>query len=79
MTFSDVHAWTVPAGLKAYIAGGQKENQKDGTITLSLTQVETIPACTGVILEGKGGESYNLTSTDCGTAMKRMVQNHWLI
>ena len=70
MTFSDVHAWTVPAGLKAYIAGGQKENQKDGTITLSLTQVETIPACTGVILEGKGGESYDLTSTDCGTAMK---------
>lgn len=69
MTFSDVHAWTVPAGLKAYIAGGQK-TQKDGTITLSLTQVETIPACTGVILEGKGGESYNLTSTDCGTAMK---------
>ena len=70
MTFSDVHAWTVPAGLKAYIAGGQKENQEDRTITLALTQVETIPACTGVILEGKGGESYNLTSTDCGTAMK---------
>ena len=69
MTFSDVHAWTVPAGLKAYIAGGQK-TQKDGTITLALTAVETIPACTGVILEGKGGESYNLTSTDCGTAMK---------
>ena len=69
MTFSDVHAWTVPAGLKAYIAGGQK-TQKDGTITLSLTQVETIPACTGVILEGKGNESYELTSTDCGTAMK---------
>lgn len=69
MTFSDVHAWTVPAGLKAYIAGGQK-TQKDGTITLALTQVETIPACTGVILEGKGGESYDLTSTDCGTAMK---------
>lgn len=70
MTFSDVHAWSVPAGLKAYIAGGQKENQKDGPITLSLTQIETIPACTGVILEGKGGESYDLTSTDCGTAMK---------
>lgn len=70
MTFSDVHAWTVPAGLKAYIAGGQKENQKDETITLTLTEVETIPACTGVILEGKGGESYDLTSTDCGTAMK---------
>ena len=70
MTFSDVHAWTVPAGLKAYIAGGQKENQEDRTITLALTQVETIPACTGVILEGKGGESYDLTSTDCGTAMK---------
>lgn len=69
MTFSDVHAWTVPAGLKAYIAGGQK-TQKDGTITLSLTQVETIPACTGVILEGKCNESYDLTSTDCGTAMK---------
>ena len=69
MTFSDVHAWTVPTGLKAYIAGGQK-NQKDGTITLALTEVETIPACTGVILEGKGGESYELTSTDCGTAMK---------
>lgn len=69
MTFSDVHAWTVPAGLKAYIAGSQK-TQKDGTITLSLTQVETIPACTGVILEGKGNESYDLTSTDCGTAMK---------
>lgn len=69
MTFSDVHAWTVPAGLNAYIAGGQK-TQKDGTITLALTQVETIPACTGVILEGKGGESYDLTSTDCGTAMK---------
>ena len=69
MTFSDVHAWTVPAGLKAYIAGGQK-TQKDGTITLALTAVETIPACTGVILEGKGGESYDLTSTDCGTAMK---------
>ena len=70
MTFSDVHAWTVPAGLKAYIAGGQKENQEDRTITLALTQVETIPACTGVILEGKGGESYELTSTDCGTAMR---------
>ena len=69
MTFSDVHAWTVPAGLKAYIAGGQK-TQKDGTITLTLTAVETIPACTGVILEGKGNESYDLTSTDCGTAMK---------
>lgn len=69
MTFSDVHAWTVPAGLKAYIAGGQK-NQKDENITLALTEVETIPACTGVILEGKGGESYELTSTDCGTAMK---------
>lgn len=69
MTFSDVHAWKVPAGLKAYIAGGQK-TQKDGTITLSLTEVETIPACTGVILEGKGNESYELTSTDCGTAMK---------
>ena len=69
MTFSDVHAWKVPAGLKAYIAGGQK-TQKDGTITLALTEVETIPACTGVILEGKGGESYDLTSTDCGTAMK---------
>ena len=69
ITFSDVHAWTVPAGLKAYIAGGQKP-QKDGTITLSLTEVETIPACTGVILEGIGGKSYELTSTDCGTAMK---------
>ena len=69
MTFSDVHAWKVPAGLKAYIAGGQK-TQKDGTISLALTEVEAIPACTGVILEGKGGESYNLTSTDCGTAMK---------
>ena len=69
MTFSDVHAWTVPAGLKAYIAGGQK-NQKDETITLALTEVKTIPACTGVILEGKGGESYELKSTDCGTAMK---------
>ena len=69
MTFSDVHAWTVPTGLKAYIAGTQK-TQKDRTITLSLTQVETIPACTGVILEGKGGESYELTSTDCGTAMR---------
>lgn len=69
MTFSDVHAWTVPAGLKAYIAGGQK-NQKDETITLSLTEVKTIPACTGVILEGTGGKSYDLTSTDCGTAMK---------
>ena len=69
MTFSDVHAWTVPTGLKAYIAGGQK-TQKDGTITLALTAVETIPACTGVILEGKGGKSYELTSTDCGTAMK---------
>ena len=69
MTFSDVHAWKVPAGLKAYIAGGQK-TQKDGTITLAFTQVETIPACTGVILEGKGDESYDLTSTDYGTAMK---------
>lgn len=69
MTFSDVHAWTVPAGLKAYIAGVQK-TQKDETITLALTEVETIPACTGVILEGKGNESYDLTSTDCGTAMK---------
>ncbi len=69
MTFSDVHAWTVPTGLKAYIAGVQK-NQKDETITLALTEVKTIPACTGVILEGKGGESYELASTDCGTAMK---------
>ena len=69
MTFSDVHAWTVPAGLKAYIASSQK-TQKDGTITLSLTEVTTIPACTGVILEGMGGKSYNLTSTDCGTAMR---------
>ena len=65
MTFSDVHAWKVPTGLKAYIAGGQK-TQKDETITLALTEVETIPACTGVILEGKGNESYDLTSTDCG-------------
>ena len=69
MTFSDVHAWKVPTGLKAYIASGQK-TQKDETITLALTEVETIPACTGVILEGKGNESYDLTSTDCGTAMK---------
>lgn len=69
MTFSDVHAWTVPAGLKAYIASSQKA-QKDGTITLALTEVETIPACTGVILEGMGGQSYELTSTDCGTAMR---------
>ena len=69
MTFSDVHAWKVPTGLKAYIAGCQK-TQKDETITLALTEVETIPACTGVILEGKGNESYDLTSTDCGTAMK---------
>lgn len=69
MTFSDVHAWKVPTGLKAYIAGVQK-TQKDKTITLALTEVETIPACTGVILEGKGNESYDLTSTDCGTAMK---------
>lgn len=69
MTFSDVHAWKVPTGLKAYIAGGQK-TQKDEPITLALTEVETIPACTGVILEGKGNESYDLTSTDCGTAMK---------
>lgn len=69
MTFSDVHAWTVPAGLKAYIASSQKA-QKDGTITLSLTEVTTIPACTGVILEGMGGQSYELTSTDCGTAMR---------
>ena len=69
MTFSDVHAWKVPTGLKAYIAGGQK-TQKDETITLALTEVETIPACTGVILVGKGNESYDLTSTDCGTAMK---------
>lgn len=69
MTFSDVHAWKVPTGLKAYIAGGQK-TQKDETITLALTEVETIPACTGVILEGMGGQSYELTSTDCGTAMK---------
>lgn len=69
MTFSDVHAWTIPASLKAYIASSQKL-QKDGTITLGLTEVETIPACTGVILEGMGGQSYNLTSTDCGTAMR---------
>ena len=69
MTFSDVHAWKVPTGLKAYIAGVQK-TQKDETITLALTEVETIPACTGVILEGKGNESYDLTSTNCGTAMK---------
>lgn len=69
MTFSDVHAWTVPAGLKAYIASSQR-TQKDGNITLSLTEVKTIPACTGVILEGMGGKSYDLTSTDCGTAMK---------
>lgn len=69
MTFSDVHAWTVPAGLKAYIASSQKA-QEDGTITLSLTEVKTIPACTGVILEGMGGKSYDLTSTDCGTAMR---------
>ena len=69
MTFSDVHAWKVPTGLKAYIAGVQK-TQKDETITLALTEFETIPACTGVILEGKGNESYDLTSTDCGTAMK---------
>ena len=69
MTFSDVHAWTVPADLKAYIASSQK-TQKDGTITLALTEVETIPACTGVILEVMGGQSYELTSTDCGTAMR---------
>lgn len=69
MTFSDVHAWKVPAELKAYIASNNK-TQSDGSITLNLNEVNTIPACTGVILEGIGNTSYELTATDCGTAMK---------
>lgn len=63
-TFSDTHAWTIPEGLKVYYASAIDKRGE----TLGLKVVTgSIPACTGVILQGTANAEYTLTSTDAGS------------
>ena len=62
MTFSDIHAWTLPDGLNAYTVGVTKTGNKLKTTKIS--SGSTIPACTGVILEGDKNAEYTLTLSD---------------
>lgn len=63
-TFSDTHAWKIPEGLKAYYASAINKSGKN----LGIREVTgTIPACTGVILQGSANGEYTLTSTDAGS------------
>lgn len=63
-TFSDTHAWTIPEGLKVYYASAIDKKGE----TLGLKEVTgSIPACTGVILQGTANAEYTLTSTDAGS------------
>lgn len=66
-TFSDTHAWAVPEGLEAYYARSIKNDK--GKIYLNVVKTDVIPACTGVILRGNGGQKYTLTSQDCGSVV----------
>ncbi len=67
-TFSDIHAWKVPEGMEAYVAGKNSEKEEGGDdVVLSLTKIETIPACTGVILKGTPNQKYELEAADCGS------------
>jgi len=56
-TFSATQNYDLPDGLEAYIVSGVNET------TATMTQVNEIPACTGVILKGAAGE-YTLTSKE---------------
>ena len=64
-TFSDTHAWKVPSGMEAYIAG--KETAGGDNVRLTLTKIDSIPACTGVIVRGEANATYDLEPTDCGS------------
>lgn len=63
MTFSDTHAWTLPSGLKAYAV---RSAVNDGKLTFREI-TGTIPACTGVILQGTHNQEYTLTLTDASS------------
>ena len=56
-TFSATQNYDLPSGLEAYIVSGVNET------TATMTKVDEIPACTGVILKGAAGE-YTLTSKE---------------
>lgn len=56
-TFSATQNYDLPSGLEAYIVSGVNET------TATMTKVDEIPACTGVILKGAEG-SYTLTSKE---------------
>ena len=61
MTFSDTHAWTLPAGLKAYTLRALTNGKP---ATYEIASGSTIPAMTAVILQGEHGQNYTLTSAD---------------
>lgn len=69
-TFSDTHAWQVPAGMEAYIASATKADKTTGEVTLGLKKVDVIPACTGAILRGEANKEYTMEATDCGSIYK---------
>lgn len=69
-TFSDTHAWQVPAGMEAYIASATKADKTTGEVTLGLKKVDVIPACTGAILRGEANKEYTMEATDCGSLYK---------
>lgn len=69
-TFSDTHAWKVPEGMEAYIASATKADKTTGEVTLGLTQVQVIPACTGAILRGEANKEYTMEASDCGSLYK---------
>lgn len=62
MTFSDIHAWTLPEGLNAYTVSKTTNGSK--LSTTKIASGSTIPACTGVILEGDKNTEYTLTLSD---------------
>jgi len=63
MTFSSQQAWTLPSGLKAFAT---RSSVTDGKLTLKEI-TGTIPACTGVILQGTHSQEYTLTQSDASS------------
>lgn len=61
-TFADNHAWKMPEGMKAYYA--KDINEKNNQLSITEIKDGTIPACTGVIIQGEANGVYELTSTD---------------
>lgn len=61
-TFCAPQSYDLPAGLKAYIVSAASLTK----LTATLTEIDEIPACTGVILVGNAG-NYTLTSKEATT------------